>query len=203
MIQNHHHHHHRHHFRIDVIRRFRVKVGGRSRPSPPCESRSFQSPSARLLAPGGRNGKPSKYLVSLPFSLGRPRREESHGETFPKNSLTEGERDRGEGRDSEKRAELEGRVEIDLPTEIIRVVIFLENVLPPGSLFSSGNSSSPLPEMKGKEKNLCSSATLFYLPSPSYVTCKLFSARVGWRSHDTPVDGYPRGDRKVEILVVN
>lgn len=177
MIQNHHHHHH-HHFRIDVIRRFRVKVGGRSRPSPPCESRSFQSPSARLLAPGGRNGKPSKYLVSLPFSLGRPRREESHGETFPKNSLTEGERDRGEGRDSEKRAELEGRVEIDLPTEIIRVVIFLENVLPPGSLFSSGNSSSPLPEMKGKEKNLCSSATtslplnratLFYLPSPSYL----------------------------------
>lgn len=84
----------------------------------------------------------------------------------------------GEGRDSEKRAELEGRVEIDLPTEIIRVVIFLENVLPPGSLFSSGNSSSPLPEMKGKEKNLCSSATmslplnratLFYLPSPSYL----------------------------------
>jgi len=51
-------------FRIDVIRQFRVKVGGRSRFLPHANCARFHPPllASIFLAPGGGNGKPSKYL---------------------------------------------------------------------------------------------------------------------------------------------
>lgn len=63
---------HHHHSRIDVIRRFRVKVGGRSRPSPPCSTRARFNP---------------RPLGVETLEISWPRREESRRETFPKNSF--------------------------------------------------------------------------------------------------------------------
>lgn len=77
-------------FRIDVIRQFRVKVGERSRFSP---MRIVLVSIPLLLAPiffapGGENGKPSKYLgASTPDTPHQVKREdtrkmkrENHGE---------------------------------------------------------------------------------------------------------------------------
>lgn len=63
---------HHHHSWIDVIRRFRVKVGGRSRPSPPCLTRARFNP---------------RPLGVETLEISWPRREESRRETFPKNSF--------------------------------------------------------------------------------------------------------------------
>lgn len=136
-------------FRIDIIRQFRVKVGRRSRFSPmrivlvsiPICVAPYSSPLAVEMG-NLRNiwARVSSLGVERRGDEGQKGTEKGKGERmtetwklFPKTVSRE-------ARDSEKRLLVEGEKtgvvregewkEINLPTEIIRVVIFLENVPP-------------------------------------------------------------------------
>lgn len=89
-------------FRIDVIRQFRVKVGGRSRFSPMrivlVSIPLYFAPI--FLAPGGGNGKPSKYLGASIYPRASGRRRERLEEE--RATGTRRNRDRDERRGQER-----------------------------------------------------------------------------------------------------